>query len=203
MRTRKLEETMKRMCKLTLTLLATLLVLGTFSTPASAHCDRMDGPVVADARRALDSGKVAPVLKWITGKQEPEIRAALARALSARKDRRRRPAADRAFFATLVRLHRQSEGAPFTGLKPAGGPVHPAVAAADRALAGGDVEELRGRLAAALAKNVDARFYRVQDLAPGAETSPAKGRAYVKAYVRYVHFIKHLHQVLTGGKGHH
>ena len=194
---------MNRTIKLILTVMITLLVLGGTSAPASAHCDRLVGPVVADARRALGSGKVAPVLKWITAKQERAIRAAFARTLSARKVKGKRQAADRAFFTTLVKLHRQSEGAPFSGLKPAGGTVHPAVAAADKALAGGDVKALRARLMAALAKNVDARFGRARDLAPEADKSPAKGRAYVKAYVQYVHFIKHLHQVITGGKGHH
>lgn len=194
---------MRLTTKLTITMTTTLMILAAAPAPASAHCDRVDGPVVADAERALQSGKVAPVLKWIMAKQEKEVRTAFAKAMSARKVKTRRPGADRAFFTTLVKLHRQSEGAPFSGLKPAGGPVHPAVAAADKALAGGDVKALRARLMAALARNVDTRFGRARDLAPEAEKSPAKGRAYVKAYVQYVHFIKHLHQVIRGGKGHH
>jgi len=28
------------------------------------HCDTMDGPVIADAKKALGAGDVTPVLKW-------------------------------------------------------------------------------------------------------------------------------------------
>jgi len=42
--------------------------------------------------------------------------------------------ADYWFFETLVRLHRAGEGAPYTGLKPAGSEQSPAVPAADKAL---------------------------------------------------------------------
>lgn len=181
---------------------ATLVTLGA-TRQANAHCDRLDGPVVKDAHRALGTGVVTPVLKWISAEQEPAVKAAFRRALAARETPARRAAADRAFFATLVQLHRQSEGAPFTGLKPAGGPVHPAVAAADGALAGGDTKQLRGRLVAALERAVDQRFDRVKRLSPSADTSVARGREYVKAYVDYVHFIKHLHGVIGGESSHH
>lgn len=30
-----------------------------------AHCDTMDGPVIADARQALEKADVTPVLKWV------------------------------------------------------------------------------------------------------------------------------------------
>ncbi len=32
---------------------------------ACAQCDTLGGPVVQDARRALESGDIAPVLKWV------------------------------------------------------------------------------------------------------------------------------------------
>jgi hypothetical protein len=37
-----------------------------------AHCDTADGPVVADARVALEKGDVTPILKWV----KPEAEAA-------------------------------------------------------------------------------------------------------------------------------
>lgn len=51
-----------------------LAMLSVASTSASAHCDTMDGPVVAAARTALQAGDVTPVLKWIPKQSEPEIR---------------------------------------------------------------------------------------------------------------------------------
>ena len=47
-----------------------------FIEAASAHCDSLDGPVVRDARSALDGGDPTPVLKWVRQEHEPEIRAA-------------------------------------------------------------------------------------------------------------------------------
>lgn len=189
--------------QLMMSALATLLIVGLTARPAKAHCDRLDGPVVKDAQGALGRGDVTPTLKWIDVKQEHAVKAAFQRALLARKRPAGRAAADRAFFVTLVRLHRQSEGAPFGGLRPAGGPVPPAVAAADSALAGGDVTALRTRLAAALAQSVNQRYERVKGLAPSADKSVAQGRAYVKAYVEYIHYIKHLHGVIRGERSHH
>ena len=56
------------------------------------------------------------------------------------------------FFETLVRLHRAGEGAPYTGLKPAGRDLGPAIPAADRALETGDVEPLVRLLVGSVAR---------------------------------------------------
>ena len=48
----------------------------TIARPAAAHCDTMDGPVVVDARTALEQGDVTPVLRWVRAEDEAEIRAA-------------------------------------------------------------------------------------------------------------------------------
>ena len=66
------------------------------------------------------------VLPWVQASDEREIRRAFEQALSVR---RMGPAAkemaDRHFFETLVRIHRAGEGAPYTGLKPAGRDLGP------------------------------------------------------------------------------
>jgi hypothetical protein len=97
--------------------------------PSAAHCDTMNGPVVAAAQTALRAGDVTPVLKWVRKEHEPEVRAAFARTLKVRATGDdARQLADVYFFETLVRLHRAGEGAPYTGLKPAGSEIEPAVA---------------------------------------------------------------------------
>ena len=48
-------------------------------TVASAHCDGLDGPVVMDAKRALEKGDVTPVLKWVSKDDEAAVRAAFAK----------------------------------------------------------------------------------------------------------------------------
>jgi hypothetical protein len=45
--------------------------------------------------------------------------------------------ADMYFFETLVRIHRAGEGEPYTGIKPAGRDLGPAVPAADKAIVDG------------------------------------------------------------------
>ena len=50
-------------------LAAAIAVLAAPST-ARAHCDTMDGPVLEEARAALASGDVVPVLKWIAPEHE-------------------------------------------------------------------------------------------------------------------------------------
>ena len=99
---------------------------------ASAHCDTLDGPVIQDARKAIAARDITPVLKWVKAKDEKAVRAAFKKVLAGKG--KNPEAAEQSFFTTLVRIHRAGEGAPFSGLKPAGA-VEPAVAEADKALA--------------------------------------------------------------------
>jgi hypothetical protein len=102
---------------------------------ALAHCDGLDGPVVKAAQRALDTRNSALVLIWVQGKDEPEIRTAFEQTLAVRElSPQAKELADRFSFETLVRVHRAGEGAPFTGLKPAGRDLGPAIPALDEAV---------------------------------------------------------------------
>ena len=93
------------------------------------HCDSLDGPVVAAARQALDAGDVHLILPFVHLEGAEEVRDAFDKTMKARAmGAEARDVADRWFFETAVRVHRAGEGAPFTGLKPAGldvGPVIP------------------------------------------------------------------------------
>lgn len=127
----------------------------------SAHCDTMDGPVVATARAALQAGDVTPILKWIPKSSEPEIRAAFARTLKVRTaSADAKELADIYFFEMLVRLHRAGEGEPYTGLKPAGARVDPAVAAADKALQEGSADRLVRMMTDEVGSEIRHRFDR-------------------------------------------
>jgi len=110
---------------------------------AFAHCDSLDGPVVVDARTAIEKKNLTPVLKWIGPAEEPEVRAAFAKTLAVRGlSPEARELADRSFFETVVRVHRAKEGEPYTGLKPAGTDPGPAVRAVDRSLEEGSADAL-------------------------------------------------------------
>src|SRR5690606_26263220 len=87
----------------------------------SAHCDSYDGPVIKDALKAFNENKVALVLKWIEPQHETEIKSLFEKTYALKNgDREIYQIVERHFLETLVRLHREGEGAPYTGLKPAG-----------------------------------------------------------------------------------
>ncbi len=154
-----------------------------------AHCDTLSGPVVSDAREAIERKEVTPVLKWIRAADEPEIREAFARTIEVRDAS---PAAaslaDEFFFSTLVRVHRAGEGAPFTGLKE-GAPAT-IEQAADRALETGDISDLAAELAESLRVQITEKAAATRDLRKHADHNVEAGRAYVAAYVDYVHFVE-------------
>ena len=166
---------------------------------ASAHCDTMDGPVVTAAKLALKTGDVTPALKWVRKTDEPEIRVAFVRTLNVRSlSPEAREMADNYFFETLVRVHRAGEGEPYTGLKPAGTEVEPAVAAADKALKVGSADALVKQVTAEVASGIRQRFAHVQEASKDAELGVEAGRQYVAAYVEFIHYVENVHQAVTG-----
>ena len=170
---------------------------------ADAHCDTMDGPVVVAAKAALEKGDATSLLRWVGKDHEDELKSAFARTLAARKaSPEARDVADTWFLETLVRIHRAGEGQPFTGLRPAGSPLEPGVAEADAALASGDVDALAKALGAAVAEGAKARFARVVEAKRHADHNVDAGRAYVAAYVEYVHYVERLHAA-AAAEAHH
>jgi hypothetical protein len=183
--------------------LAAMVVLALASSviTASAHCDTMNGPVVAAARLALEKGDVTPVLKWVKPEAEPEIRAAFARTLKVRgAGPEARDLADLYFFETLVRVHRAGEGAPYTGLKPADTDVGPAVKSADQALESGSADAVVTLVTSDIAAGIHQRFTHAMEAKRHVDESVERGRAYVAAYVEYVHFVENIH--LAAGSAH-
>ena len=185
-------------------ILASALILGfglLAPAPASAHCDTLKGPVVASAKLALETGDVTPALKWVKKEHEAEIRAAFAHALKVRAlGAEAKDLADNYFFETLVRVHRAGEGAPYTGLS-AQDP-EPAIAAADKALESGSVDELARMIAGDVATGIRQRFARAQETRKHADESVEAGREYVEAYVLFTHFVERLHLDAAGSVGH-
>lgn len=172
---------------------------------AFGHCDGVDGPVVTLARKALDSGNVNLVLPWVRREDEAEVLHAFEHAVSVRKlGPQAKTLADHHFFETLVRVHRAGEGAPYTGLKPAGRDLGPAIPAADRALDEGSVEKLANLLTEAVRQGVSKHFNAAMSRRKFDVDDVAAGRAYVEAYVPYIHYVERLWQDAAGtAHGHH
>ncbi|MEJ2191241.1 MAG: DUF6448 family protein [Nitrospirota bacterium] len=187
----------------TVLLTAGVFLASLFALPggAAAHCDTLGGPVVAAAKTALETGDITPVLKWVRKEDEAEIREMFEKALAVRKKGpEARELADMYFFETLVRIHRAGEGAPYTGLKPAGA-VEPAVEQADRALASGKVDGLVRLVTEAVREGIRERFQRAYTRSEHAQDSVAAGRAFVRAYVEFTHYVERLHMDATAHGG--
>ncbi len=182
---------------------AAIVILLALQQFAWAHCDTLDGPVVRDARAALSAGDVTAVLKWVKPGHEAEIRQAFDKAVSVRSLGADAMAlADQYFFETLVRLHREGEGAAYTGLKPAGH-VAPPVAAADNALAAGSIESLIPKVRQEVEHGIKERFERVMQTAAHKDDSVEAGREYVEAYVIFTHYLEGLHNAIESAQEHH
>jgi hypothetical protein len=179
--------------------MAAALTLLVAPAPAAAHCDTLDGPVVKAAQAALETGELAHVLPWVRAQDEAEIRHVFEQTLRVRSlNDEARGLADRFFFETVVRIHRDGEGAPYTGLKPAGTDHGPAVVAADEAVESGSLTEVERLLLHGIRDELRERYTRMMALRDFPVTEVEAGREYVGAYVSYIHFVEALQGVALG-----
>jgi len=175
---------------------------------AQAHCDTMDGPVAQAAAKALETGNVNAVLPYAPVAAEAEITAAFEQARRVRaRDAEARRLADRFFLETVVRLHRQGENAPYTGLKPAGMDFGPVIPAAEGALESGDAEALVTLLTNAVSAHVQERLkhsLQARSLPgePANRAEVAAAREQVEAELGFVLYAESLHQAIKGQAAH-
>ena len=170
--------------------------------PASAHCDSYDGPVIKDATRALETNNVNLVLKWITAEQEQEIIPLFNKTYKLKNgDKEVYGIVEKHFFETLVRLHRETEGAPYTGLKPAGA-TKQIIQMTDKALEEGNVDDFLAKFNSHIDKVVREKYQKVAKLDKVKDNSKKQGRAFVEAYVDYTHTVEALHDIMVHGGGH-
>lgn len=180
--------------------IAAVLALGMYGY-AAAHCDTLDGPVIQDARKALDTKDVTPVLKWVQSKDEKSVKDVFNKALSARGQKQQK-AAEMKFFEALVKIHRAGEGASFSGLKPAG-EVEPVIAEADKALAIGSADSLVKTITDTVSQGIRQRYEKAAEAFKHKDVSLQKGREFVAAYVEYTHYVERLDMDASGAAAHH
>lgn len=189
------------------------MVILTFAAPSllNAHCDTMNGPVIKDARVALEKNDVNIVLKWVKKDHEAEIKSLFIKTVTARsKFPETKDLVDQLFFETLVRLHRAGEGEPYTGLKDE--EVKHSIQEADNAIAKKKSDELIANVVHNVERLLHQRFEKVIEAQASMNTSVDAGRAYVETYVQFVHFVEQLDaltaasddkQVQKSGNHHH
>lgn len=162
----------------------------------SAHCDSYDGPVVKDALAALEARDVAPVLKWIQPQYEDEITTLFQKTIKYKKDDSEvYELLEKHFLETLVRLHREGEGEPYTGLKPAGS-TSKIITMTDAALHEERIDPLVTALTDHLGNVVREKYEKVAKLRKLKDSSSEAGREFVAAYVDYTHSIEVLYEVM-------
>lgn len=178
---------------------ACFVILGlAFAVPADAHCDTMDGPVVKAAKEALETENINLVLIWVQEKDEAQIREAFNNTIVVRKlSPEARELADMYFFETVVRIHREGEGEFYTGLKPAGLDMGPAIPAADEALETGSPDKLITLLTDATENGTREEFSKVMEKKNFGEDNVSAGREYIEAYVPFVHYVERIYEAAT------
>ena len=176
------------------------LVLLFAGSATFAHCDTMDGPLIADARKAITDKNVNYVLKWVPIEQEKEIKHAFELAMKVRElGPEARELSESYFFDTLVRIHRMGEGVPFTGVKPSGSVIDERILAADRSIALGNLTPLKGKVPSKQIPELKERFEKVIALKNFDVNDVKAGREYIEAYVQFFKYAEgetedhHLH----------
>jgi len=150
------------------------------------HCDSMDGPVVTAARSALEKGNVELALPFVKKESENEVLGAFEKALAVRE--MCEPAqeiADLYFFETVVRLHREGEGAEFTGIKPAGLDVGPVIPIAEEAIETGDADHLETILCEEIKHQIHHRLEEAMRLKKHVDEGVDQAREYVEAMLGF------------------
>ena len=180
-----------------------LISIVTISTKQTfAHCDSYDGPTVKDAYKALETNNVQLVLKWIDKSQEAEIISLFNKTYKLKNgDKEIYEIVEKHFLETLVRLHRETEGAPYTGLKPAG-TTKKIIVMSDKAIESGTIDDLMMKFNSHIEMVIREKYNQVIELDKVKNESVEKGREYVKAYVEYTHLLEGIHDMIEHGASH-
>ena len=184
-------------------MLLTVLFMS-FALPqmASAHCDSYDGPVIKDAIKAFEQNNVELVLKWVEPKYDQIITDKFNQTIKLSGDNKEvNEILKTHFLETLVRYHREGEGAPFTGLKPANS-MTPMVEMADNSLDKNDIDYVVKAVNSHLGEVLKERFNKAMELSKTKDNSVEEGRAYVEAYVQYTHTLEALEHIMHGDMEH-
>ena len=163
--------------------------------PAFARDDTMDGPVAQAAQKAIEKENVNSALIWVRPEDEAEVRRLFEQVVSVRKiGQEVRHLADNYFLETVVRLHCQAEGVPYTGLKPAGPDAGPAIPAADMAIEDNFLDPVLKLLTEATEQNVREHFKQVMSKRSFNQEDLTAGRDYVKSYEEFTRLVERIYK---------
>jgi hypothetical protein len=151
----------------------------------------MDGPLIADAKKAILQNNVNYALKWVQASDEKEVSYAFNLMMKVRGlSPEAKELAEKYFYDTLVRIHRNGEGLPFTGVKPSGTPIDDKILAADKSIAAGNLSPLNGKVPEKDKAELKKRFEKVMSLKNFDVNNVKAGREYIEAYVQFFKFAE-------------
>lgn len=183
-------------------LLSTLALAGS-TLIGRAHCDSTKGPVVTAASQALAAGNVDVVLPYVKPEYEAEVISAFEQTLEVRVlNPSAQALADNYFFETVVRLHRDGEGAPYTGLTHE--EVPPAILAADEAMNTGSMEGVMELLNETIEHELEGKYEAVKDARQEAEKQGTveANRERVEAELAFETYVYELYLTATSAEEH-
>jgi hypothetical protein len=158
---------------------------------------------VTAARRALDAGNVDLVLPFVPEQGEAQVKGVFQKTLRVRElDDEAREVADQLFFETVVRVHRAGEGAPYTGLRPAGLSFGPVIPLAEAAVQSGTAEAVSNFLSDELNGQLSRRLDEVNVLAARKGRSVQDARRYVEAMLGFEVYCHRLFEALQAPAHH-
>lgn len=178
--------------KKTLIVIITIVISAFFiQNKVMAHCDTEDGPVIGDAKKAIDNNNVNYVLKWVSNDDEKELTDAFNLAMKVRNySPEAKKLSEKYFFETLVRLHRSGEGVPYTGVKPSGTHIDEKILAADKSIQTGNLEPLSGMVPENRKTELQKLFNEVMLHKNYDVNDVNSGREYVESYVKFFHYAE-------------
>jgi hypothetical protein len=162
------------------------------------HCDTIDGPVVLAAKQALEKQNVNLILPWVHLEGEREVEEAFTKVIKVYQDGNEltKNIAELWFFETVVRIHREGEGAAYTGLKPAGldpGPIIPKV---DKAIEDEDILEVIKYIQEAVAEEVKEHFKHVIQSKDYDINDVPSARKHINSYLHLTLYSHHLYHFI-------
>lgn len=184
-------------------LLTIIFVAGMILPKSSyAHCDRVNGPVAIAAKKALEKEDISKVLIWVGEQQENELKSKFNQTLEVYKEGGdSKELAETYFMETTVRLHREAEGMPFTGLKPAQ-PSSNDIQLAEEALNSGSLTPVTKLLAKEIQEKTSELYTEAMKAKNNKEQNVEAGREWVDAYVRYIVYVQGLYNSINAGPAH-
>ncbi len=170
-------------------------------TMTFAHCDTMDGPVITAAKKSIETKNPNYFLIWVQEKDEAKILEEFKNVLEERvKNPSNAESIDTTFFGSLVKIHREGEGATYTGIKPAGDFGSPLIPLVDEAIDSGSSEKLEALFPEALRVQVVDRFQEVIGKKNYPLENVPAGRDYVESYIVFFHWALNLYNASLKGE---